>query len=243
MSEAAIRHSEARASTLVVYLVPAAQGRFELYSEAPDGPDGADEPTDGATGRPGRFRRAVLAASAQWHDWVERARQGGDHGRIARWRDRIVRALAESIAEQRTLWALRNRLSVEARYPSALDDARAKHVVHAALGHARRHHLRWWLVDAVGFVCSALLMPIPGPNVVAFYFAFRLVGHWQSWRGAKHALERSVWRFEADASLAELAGLVDVPREVRAARVEAIAERLQLARLSAFFDRVAIPSA
>ncbi len=84
---------------------------------------------------------------------------------------------------------------------------------------------------------------MPGPNLIAYYFAFRVVGHLQSWRGARQAMERIAWSFTPDPGLAELASLVDQPREARAPRVEAIAERLNLPHLVAFFDRVAVPSA
>ena len=56
-------------------------------------------------------------------------------------------------------------------------------------------------------------------------------------------MEVIAWTFEPDASLTELGSLVDVPREARAPRVAAIAERLNLPHLSVFFDRVAVPSA
>jgi len=229
--------------SLTVYLVPAARGRFELYSESPEGerPDNGTDDRGVESG--GRLRGWVFAASRHWREWVERARQERDQGLLARLRDRCVRALAESIAEQRTLWALRNAQTASVRFPATLGTPQAEAVVRGALIYARRHHLRWGLVHLLLFVCSGVLMPIPGPNIAAFYFAFRLVGHWQSWRGARQGLEVTSWRYDADQCLAELAGLVDVPREVRAARVEAIAERLHLEKLSAFFDRVAVPSA
>jgi hypothetical protein len=81
-----------------------------------------------------------------------------------------------------------------------------------------------------------------GPNLIAYYFAFRVVGHLQSYRGARQGLERIAWSFVPDSGLSELATLVDVPRDSRAQRVEAIAQRLELADLAAFFDRVAVPS-
>jgi hypothetical protein len=102
--------------------------------------------------------------------------------------------------------------------------------------------MRWLLIDLVLFVASAPFALVPGPNILAYYLAFRLVGHIQSWRGARQGMERVTWSFEPDAGLAELQRLVDVPRAERAPRVEAIAAELKLPRLSAFFDRVAIPS-
>ena len=108
---------------------------------------------------------------------------------------------------------------------------------------ARSHHLRWLAVDGALFVVSGVLALVPGPNLIAYYFAFRVVGHLQSWRGARQGMDRITWDFETDASLTELVSLVDVPRDARAPRVEAIAERLNLPHLAAFFDRVAVPSA
>jgi hypothetical protein len=84
---------------------------------------------------------------------------------------------------------------------------------------------------------------VPGPNVLAYYFMFRFFGHVQSWRGARQGVETIAWTFKPDTSLTELGSLVDVPREARAPRVAAIAERLNLPHLSVFFDRVAVPSA
>ena len=221
---------------ITVFLVPAALDRFELYSEAPDESPAVPAQHDRA------FRKWAHRASIRWHALVEAARHGSPEGRLARWRDRIVSRLAETIAEQRTLWALRDQESVVLRCPSSLESARVRTILDALLAHARRHHLRWLIIDLILFIASGILFFLPGPNLVAYYIAFRLVGHLQSWRGARQAAERIAWTFEPDPGLAELASLVDVPRETRAPRVAAIAERLNLPRLTAFFDRVAVPS-
>lgn len=221
---------------ITVFLVPAGRDRFELYSDAPDESPAAPARHDGV------LRRWAHGANARWHALVEVARRGGSDGRLARWRDTVVSRLAETIAEQRTLWALRDKSAVLLRYPSMLEADRARAMLDALLAHARRHHLRWLVVDMVLFSVSGILFFVPGPNLVAYYIAFRLVGHLQSWRGARHAIEGIVWTIEPDAGLAELASLVDVPREARAPRVAAIAARLNLPRLTAFFDRVAVPS-
>lgn len=222
---------------ITVFLVPAGRDRFELYSEAPDESPAAPARRDGV------LRRWAHGANERWHALVEVARRGNADGRLARWRDTVVSRLAETIAEQRTLWALRDKSSVLLRYPSTLDAGRARATLDALLAHARRHHLRWLVVDLILFIVSGILFFVPGPNAVAYYVAFRLVGHLQSWRGARRAIEAVAWVFEPDTGLAELASLVDVPREARAPRVAAIAARLNLPRLTAFFDRVAVPSA
>ena len=211
---------------MVVFLVPAGGDRFELYSEAARGPGhaartgGRPVPPVGARGdRPVAAARRSGAASA---------------GRAAgwpRWRDAVVCRLAETIAEQRTLWALRTRTEATLRYPATIAVERARSELDKALSHARRHHQRWFIIDLVLFVSSVVFFFIPGPNLVAYYFAFRVIGHLQSWRGARQAMDVIKWSFEPDAGLAELASLVDLPRAERAPRVAAIAARLNLPRL------------
>lgn len=220
---------------MVAFLVPARGDRFELYSEAsedPDTPPGREE---------GRFRRWAHSASVQWQQFVEAARRRRPKSRLAHWRDAIVFRLAETIAEQRTLWALRTRSEATLQYPGTIALDRARSELGTALSHARRHHQRWIIIDLALFVSSVVFFFIPGPNLIAYYFAFRLIGHLQSWRGARQAMDVIKWSFEPDTQLAELASLVDLPRSERAPRVAAIAARLNLPRLPSFFDRVAVP--
>ena len=219
---------------MIVYLVPA-RAHFELYSEAPEDP--ADPPAPGD----GWFRRWTHGAGARWRQMVDGARNGSGAGRLARWRDRLVHHVAESIAEQRTLWALRHWSAATARFPATIAPPDARAALDRLLAHARRHHGRWLLVDlAITAVTGPLFFFVPGPNIISWYFAFRVLGHLQSWRGARQAIDRTVWTLEPDEGLAELAALVDVPRAARAPRVAAIAAQLNLPRLAAFFDRVTV---
>jgi hypothetical protein len=126
------------------------------------------------------------------------------------------------------------------RFPSSLDPGRAQATLQELLSNARRHHLRWLWVDLVLVVVSGVFALVPGPNFIAYYFLFRLIGHLQSWRGARAGMETISFAYESDAELAELGRLADVPRHERASHVAAIAERLNLPRLSQFFDRVTV---
>lgn len=221
---------------MTIFLVPVGRDRYELYSETPD------EATAAPGHREGAVRRWLHAASVQWHAAVDAARRGKPRGRIVQWRDAFICRLAERIAEQRTLWALRHGASAVTRFPSTLQPEHARRILDSLLAAARHHHLWWFVIDLVLFVSSVVFFFVPGPNLIAYYFAFRFVGHLQSWRGARHAMERVAWTLEPDAGLAELASLVEVPPETRAPRVAAIAARLNLPRLSAFFERVAVRS-
>ena len=82
---------------------------------------------------------------------------------------------------------------------------------------------------------------MPGPNVLAYYFLFRVVGHYLSWRGARQALDAITWTNRPEQALAELGRLAALPRDARQSRVEAIADALNLPRLAAFFDRTSVP--
>jgi hypothetical protein len=219
---------------MTVYLVPIARRRHELYTEHND-----EEPQVVRDG--GRVQRWMDRASIRWRELVEQARRGRAQGTLGRWRDAVVCRLAESIAEQRTLWALRHCSAVCLVHSSSLSAERARTEMGSIVTAARRHHLRWLIADTLLFVASGFLAIVPGPNLLAYYFLFRLIGHLQSWRGARQS-DRISWRFEANDSLAELATLVDVPRAQRAPQVAAIAERLNIPRLSAFFERTAVPS-
>jgi hypothetical protein len=226
-----------------VYLVSIGSGRFELYTEPPD--DTASAATMPAQdGFIQRIRHRL-------HEWWRHAAHAAAHGsgpgparfgRIARARDWLVRRIAESIAEQRVLWSLRGMTAAAFVYPSNLSDATAVAAREALLAQARRHHGRWLLANIVGVALTAVLVLLPGPNVIGYYFAFRVVGHYLSWRGARHGLERIAWSASAEPALTDLAALADLPRDERAERVALLAAALRLPQLAVFFDRVAVPS-
>jgi hypothetical protein len=217
-----------------VYLVPLGRNHYELYTEPSDEP--ATEPDHAS----GFFRQRIHRLRESWHEAVQGARRSEAVGRWARLRDWVVCRAAETIAEQRTLWSLRHVALAQMSYPSDLSDTEATGIRVRLLADARRHHGIWVVIDGLLFAASGLLMLVPGPNVFAYYFGLRLVGHYLSWRGARHALDHTAWETHAEPALAELRQLAGVPRESRTRRVEAIANGLNLPRLAAFFDRVAV---
>lgn len=222
-----------RLSNASVFLVPLGHGHYELYTEpSDDAPSEADAPE-------GFFRQRFHRMQIRWHHAVETARRGDADGRWARMRDWAVCRAAESIAEQRTLWALRKAAAASLAYPSDLPEADASALRTRLLAHARAHHGKWLIFDGLLFAACGALMLLPGPNVFAYYFGLRLFGHYLSWRGAKHGLDVTVWDAHAEPALAELGQLAAVPREARTPRVQAIADGLNLPRLAAFFNRVA----
>lgn len=221
-----------------VYLVPIGSGRFDLYTEQEE-----TEPL-APRGTAGFWSRTIERLHEGWLQMSRAAasRQDDRVGRLARLRDWVVCRIAEAIAEQRTLWSLRTLASATFIYPSDLSEMSAAAIRGRVLIRARRHHGRWLLIYVVGVVLTAVLVLLPGPNLLGYYFLFRVVGHYLSWRGARHALEGISWRPIAEPALSELGRLARVAREARAERVAAIASQLRLTRLEAFFDRVAVPA-
>jgi hypothetical protein len=220
-----------------VYLVPIGSGRFDLYAEPVEEEFRAD-------GGDGFWRRRAHRFHDGWRRVSDAAyaARGSESGRLARMRDWFVRRIADSIAEQRTLWSLRDLTSAHFIFPAELSPPLAAAARDRLLARARRHHGWWLLINLVVVAGTAILILLPGPNLIGYYFAFRVIGHFLSWRGARQALARISWLPRDEPMLTELGVLAGLPREQRAERVAALAARLHLTRLEAFFDRTAIPA-
>ncbi len=82
-------------------------------------------------------------------------------------------------------------------HPEDLTGEAAMAIVRPALKADFEKHRRWLVIDGVLVLLSALLILVPGPNVLGYYFAFRVVGHYFSMRGARQALDHVVWTTRA----------------------------------------------
>ena len=216
-----------------IHLIPLGRSRFEPYSEPPVD---AERPLSNDAGR---IRRWLHGANQQWHSLVDSARLRSATTGFAKWRDSIVCKLADSLDEQRTLWALRNATHATVLFPSNLERQSARSLLDQILAVAQRYHGRRLIVYVVLFVLSGVFFFVPGPNIIAYYLGFQSFGHLQSWRGARRALTGVEWTLQPSDDLAELGTLVQEPQAVRAARVEDIGRRLALEHLAAFFEREA----
>ena len=226
-----------------VYLLPVGQDRYELYCEVPDEPEAPAE-TEPPKGILQRLRRGFADMLAE----AERERRHGpsthrsdvDRGWVARSKARMLRWVAESIAEQRLLWHMRRQTEACLFFPDDVTEASATARLRAQLARDRDRHRFWLSIDSVGFVLSGLLMLLPGPNLVAYYFAFRLVGHYLSMMGARRGLEVVHWRTEGSPPLSELRRAIGLEPEQRARHVSDVAVKLRLEHLARFFERTAV---
>lgn len=228
-----------------VFLIPIGVDRYELYCEVAD-----EDPSGVAPDHDRGFFRGLVRKFRDTLNRIERDRrqheaEGDDHsyGWFERQKRRAMRLIAESIAEQRLLWHMRRQHDAVVVHPADLGGDAAETLVRRALQVDFEKHRRWLAIDGVLLVASGALILVPGPNVLGYYFAFRVVGHYFSMRGARHGLDGVVWQHRPDQALADLRQLVREDPVERRHRVEAIAARLGLDDLRRFFDRVAVPGA
>lgn len=226
-----------------VFLVPVAPDRYELYCEEPDEPE---PPANEGTPRPGFFSRMRRRFREQLAEAERARRQGPQPGDarpslLGRAKARTMRWVAESIAEQRLLWQLRGKDAVLLIYPDDVTEPQARQLLKRSLTRDWERHRFWLCVDCFGAAGSALLILLPGPNFLGYYFVFRIVGHYLSLRGARQGLLRVTWTVEPSPALSSLRTMIHEAPDARADRVRAVASTLRLEHFANFFQRTATP--
>jgi len=227
-----------------VYLIPLASDRYELYCEPADESEDARHESESGffAGLAERFR--VMLTRLERHqaaDSLEREPRGWTR----RVRDRAMRWVAEKVAEQRLLWRLRKHSTVRAFSPGDLSASQATTVIRRLLQRDADRHQRWMIFHLVATLFAAvvlgpLFLVVPGvANLPAAYFAFRLLGHYLSMRGARHGLNRVTWTYAPCDPLTHLRRVRSLPVSERARYVGEIASGLRLTHLPRFFKRTA----
>jgi hypothetical protein len=218
-----------------VFVVPAGADRHELYSETPDEPEDVGPEGRGLWRRLGaRFREMLAAAERSRHRSPAEAPSDWS-SRFGRW---LLRHIAEAVAEQRLLWQLRRQREATLVHPADLAPDAAQAFLRAALVRDRDRHRLWMGVDGLlAAITGPLFFFVPGPNLVAYFFVFRLVGHYLAWRGARQGLDGISWAIRPSEALADLRAALRFDRAERERRVLDVASRLHLQHLSTFVRR------
>jgi len=230
-----------------VFVIPIGRDRYELYCEpSADADDDKDAvPAAGVIGRL-RYRFGVVLRAAedrQHRRRDARAASAGTEpktGLLKGVQDRMLGWVAQRIAEQRLLWNLRRQTSAVAAHPQDMTFEQVLTLVRRTLRRDYERHRVWLVVDTLGLVVSGPLALVPGPNVLAYYFVFRVVGHWLSMRGAAQGLHRVSWSGRPCPPLTELRDVAMLEPPARDARIHDVAARLRLQHLTTFFERVAV---
>ena len=225
--------------------MPLGTERHELYCEPLEDDAATAEAGAPAPGFFGRLRRrfSEMLHAAE----AARARRArGEYDPIDTWwertRAKVMARIADAVAEQRLLWSLRHQAAVRLFHPSDMTSERALELMRASMVRDRDHHFRWLIIDAVLMAITGPgLFFVPGPNVIGYYFAFRVVGHYLSWKGAKQGLDAVSWSTAPCDPLGELPAALKLTPPQREARIDEIAEQLRLPRLALFVNRICWP--
>jgi Mitochondrial K+-H+ exchange-related len=227
-----------------VFVIPVGSDRYELYYEQQtQEAEPEDEPA--STGFIARLQRrfSELLRAAEEHRNQANDQANPSQSWTARMQDRMMSWIAKRIAEQRLLWNLRKQERVIAVHPSDMAfEVVMPHVQQALQRDFERHRL-WLVVDTIGLLVSAAFTLIPGPNLLAYYFIFRVGGHWLSMRGATQGRRHVEWDGRPCEPLDKLREVLQLSRRERQARVQQIASALHLRNLPTFFERVTAKNA
>jgi len=226
-----------------VYLVPVGRDRYELYCEVPDEPEepGEERPSGFTRRMKARFS-AMLAEAERERRRTHAEREAEQRTFFTRLKARGMRWVAESIAEQRLLWHLRRQTVACLYYPTDVEAPAAMVLLKRQLRRDFDRHRFWLVIDSLLFIASGVLVLLPGPNLAAYYFAFRMVGHYLSLRGARQGLDGVTWTTEPSAPLTTLRDAIHMDGDARERHVDDVARALKLEHLARFFERTAIQS-
>jgi hypothetical protein len=218
---------------LLVFLVPLGGQRYELYCERHHtGPDEAPTGSGWFAGLRQKFSTMLKQAEEEEEAAPPAA------GLLARLQARMMAWVAERITEQRLLWNLRGRDAAIVTHPDDLPFEQVVEIVRQSLRADHRRHMRWLIVDTVLFVGSGIFFFIPGPNLIAYFFAFRLVGHWLSMRGAAQGRDKVSWTGRPSSAMTALRAAIARPAHERTRAIEPLARELGLLKLAVFVDRM-----
>ena len=223
------------AGPLQVYVIPVGRDGYELYLEREIVVD--DVAPTGVFGRM-RARFATLLRDAE-----DGAGRSPVSPRAVWWGSRLQARLlewvGERVAEQRLLWSLRGTAAVLTVHPGDMPFEDVMALVRRRLKRELDRHRFWIIIDAMALTASGIVAIVPGPNLLAYFFVFRVVGHWFSIAGARQGLHRTVWTGATSVWLDDLRVARTLEPQERDARVQTVADALHLPRLPRFLERLA----
>jgi hypothetical protein len=227
-------------SILEVYLIPVSATTYELYCETPD--DGTSIGSSGTSGLYVRFLEMVEQSqeSCRPKKLVTMSQNPETpQSWLVRVRNWMISLVAEAVLDWRLLWRLRNRTTIMLLYPADLNDSSALEIVRSNLKSDVDRHRMWLIVDGIlAGIFGPLLFFVPGPNLIAYYFVFRFVGHGLAWRGAKNGLDKVAWRLQQSSALVNLRRIMSLDPDKCMSNVRDIENELKLEHLSTFIERI-----
>lgn len=165
----------------------------------------------------------------RWLTSLRRAENsiGATTRRVEGWLERRVPP------DEALLRSLRDANEIEIFHPTTISETEAARAWREYLVRARNRHLRWLLVDLLIVPLTLLLMPLPGPNFIGYWFVYRAICHALALLGARRALNAEAkWRLtaahELDATFSD----------EHAEKIAVLARRFNLAHLRPFVAKM-----
>jgi hypothetical protein len=162
---------------------------------------------------------------------------------MTRVQRRLMRWIAERVAEQRLLWRLRRVETAVLHVPADHDAADAERRFRQGLQRDGDRHRRLLILHTIGLALAAPMALVPGPNLIGYFFTFTVVSHFLSFRGARLGSSRVRWTLVPSEALAELGRALTASPHERHRQIRRIADELRLSRLAVFVERMAVPTA
>lgn len=209
-----------------IYLLLLDDERCVFYSE---GPETIAEDERSATPRAG-FR-----------GWVEQKYKNlqltinGAEGGVGLHMRRAWEWLQKRTApDEALLRSLRNASEINIYHPSSVSEDEARLLWANYLSNRRRRHTLWLAVNALISPLTVLLAPLPGPNIIGYWFLYRAICHLLARLGVRRAESDKV---ETNLHSSEALNLT--PGTLTGEGLARIAEQFELKNLDAFIKRVA----
>ena len=222
-----------------VYLVPITRDSFECYYEAPEDevPELAGQ---GFFGRvKARFQQQLREAEQARHE----APREAPKTLLGRLQKRSMRWIAERIAEQRLLWHLRGEEAATLFIATDLETGAAEEMMRVSMKRDAERHLKLLILHSLLLILAVPVALVPGPNVLGYLFTFTVVGHFLSWRGAKHGVAGVRWEVKCSDELATLRNALTMAEPARHRAIREVANQLHRPRMAIWVERMAPPTA
>ncbi len=149
-----------------IYLFRTKDGQHHFYS-APA--HESEHPRAHHGGLRGWFEKKAV----QWREaWTH-----SQHGLSARLRGVWEWLQRTTYADESLLVRLRTTPHVEIHHPGSLTDQEVRNLWADYLARRHRRHLPWLGLNALVSPLTVLLAPLPGPNIIGYWFAYRAIRH------------------------------------------------------------------
>lgn len=209
-----------------VYLFSLDDERCVFYSEGPEILDAATvvatAPRTGLRGWVERKYRSLQLVLTESEKGV-----GLRVRRIWEWLQK------RTYPDEPLLRSLRGVRDVELNHPPSFTEDETCKLWKEYLKSRQGRHAFWFVINALVSPVTVLLAPLPGPNVIGYWFIYRAVCHWLARLGARQARknEQVETKFQPAEALDGSFGVADEER------IASLSSTLSLQGLGAFIER------